>query len=407
MRSLLLCGAAALALAAPGAAQPQAPRASARASAAPETGWETHVYELDRSIDPADMAAPDFGAPGRQLTRWRAAPGIAAADLPEDLRRRAFSAFVVVAVEVGEAGSVTGCRVLRPSGDPRLDRLACDRLSRLEGYLPLYVGPGRRAAARWTYAIGFETLESGSGASAFLPPSPSPPPPPPSPDRVGQWPRFDHDGSLRPVALPAIQSMFPAAARRHAGKVSLDLVTTREGGIVECRIGVGSGDPALDQAACGAARQLDLRYEWPNLYAGRVALPLQIVWNRAGGSHIRLPLRTRWQTRGSPMPRDPADSRTATQLESEQPLQLDLTGQDLAGVEPLYPRAPYAFLSIGTDVAGRIRQCAVLQPTRLPALDARLCRIARQRLRAAPRTDVFGDPVAATRRVYIGFPRAS
>lgn len=404
MRSILLCGVAALALAAPAAAQPPGPRASARAPAPPEERFETNVYELDQSIVPADDPGPDLAQVATRLTRWRPARGIAPADLPEDLQRRPFSAVAVVSVDVDAAGTVTGCRVLRPSGEPRLDRLACDRLTRLQGYAPLFVGPGRPVDARWIYAIGFETVERGSGLSAFQPASPSPPPPPPSPDRVGQWPRFDYGAELRPAALPAIQAMFPVNARRRAGTVSLDLVATREGGIVECRIGVGSGDAALDEAACRAARQLDLRYGWPNLYAGRMTMPLQVVWRRAGGSHIRLPLLPPWLERVPPLPRDPADPRTATHAARAPMLRLVLTAQDLAGSQ-LYPRSSY--VAVRTDQAGRVRQCAVVHPTRLPGLDSRLCRIVRERLRAAPRTDVFGDPAEAEQRVWIGFPPGS
>ena len=409
LRSLLLCGAAALALAAPAQAQaqPPAPRLAAPAPADPEGRWETAVWELDQSIEPADGPATDLTAMTRELTRWRSARGIAPEDVPEALRRRPFSAFTVVAVDVDDTGTVSGCRVLRPSGEPRLDRLACERLAALPGYRPLYVGPGRRAAARWTYAIGFETLERGRGLSAFGPAPPSPPPPPPPPNGAGEWPRFEHAGELRAAALPGIQAMFPVGARRREGLVSLDLVTTAEGGIVECRVGVGSGDAALDQAACAAARQLDLRYEWPSIYGGRDTLPLQVVWRRSGGSHVRLPLLTPWQTRSAPLPRDPADPRTAVRMESNVPLRLQLIAQDLAGVEPLFPRSPYAYLSIKTDRTGRVRQCAVEQSTRLPALDARLCRIAGQRLAPAPRRDVFGDPVDASRRVYISFPPGS
>lgn len=400
---LLLCGAAAIAFAVPAEAQsPQPP-----AAAPEESRWETGVYELYRSIEPAEGPARDLGTIATRLTRWRPAPGIAASDVPDDLRRRPFSAFTIVSVEVDRAGAVTGCRVLRPSGQPRLDRLACERLRRLEGYAPLYVGPGHPAEAHWTYAIGFETIERGRGLSAFQPAPPSPPPPPPSSDYIGQWPRFGHAGELRPAALPGIQAMFPSGARRREGTVSLDLVTTREGGIVECRIGVGSGDQALDQAACAAARQLDLRYEWPNLYAGRKSLPLQVVWRRAGGSHIRPPLLMPWQTRSAPMPRDPADPRTATHREREPLPEVTLTAQDLAGVQPLFPRSPYAFVGIDTDARGRIRQCRLEQPTGLPALDARLCRIVRARLVPAPRMDVFGDPTEGTTRVYIRFPRGS
>jgi TonB family protein len=209
------------------------------------------------------------------------------------------------------------------------------------------------------------------------------------------------------VSLPGIQAMFPAGARRREGRVSLDLVTSREAGIAECRIGIGSGDAALDQAACAAARQLDLRYEWPIFYPRRDTLPLQIVWRRSGGSHIRLPLLSPWQTRSAPLPRDPADTRTAVMMERDPMVRIELTAQDLAGLETLYPRSPFASVVIKTDRTGRIRQCAVERPTGLPALDARLCRIVRQRLAPAPRRDVFGDPVDASRTVYISFARGT
>lgn len=401
----MLCGVAALALAAAGAspatAQQRAPAPRPAVTPAPAPQWQSHVYELHRAVEPADAPPPTAAALSGRLVRWRAAPGFSAEDIPAELRRRSFSATTAVAVDVNASGAATGCHLVQPSGVAALDRLACERIVAQGGYMPLYAGPGRPIAARWIHVIGWETLEQGRTLSAFTAPSPAPPAPPPPVGQPGQWPRFDYAATVWPETLPTIQPLFPSAARRRGGTVSIDLFTTADLGIVECRVGASSGDAALDEAACAVARTLALRYERPGIWWRQTTLPLQVVWRRGGGSHIRLPLLPPWREDLSALPRDPADTRTATHMTRPAGLHLPLTDADFAGVEPLYPRSPFASLDLATDRTGRIRSCSLRQPTRLPALDARLCRIARERLRPSPRLDIFGDPVDAVQTVFV------
>jgi TonB family protein len=404
----LLRGVAALALAAPGAAAAVQRPASARpvtAPGAPTGQWRSSVWELYRSVEPADAPALGMAALAERLTRWRAAPGLSAEDIPEDLRRRRFSATTAIAVDIDAAGAATGCRILQASGVAALDRLACERVVAQGGFVPLYAGPGLPIAARWTYVIGWETLQQGRDASAFAAPVPSPPAPPPPSGRPGTWPRFDYAATVFPASLPAIQPLFPSGARRRQGVVSLELVTTAQGGVVDCRVGVGSGDRTLDEAACIAARRLELRYERPGTWWRQEALPLQVVWRRGGGSHIRLPLLHHWRTDLAALPRDPADARTATRMTPPTSLRLPLTDADFAGIEPLYPRSAFASLDVATDRTGRIRSCTVTQRTGVPGVDARLCPIASERLRPAPQLDVFGDAVDAVQSVFVTLSR--
>lgn len=400
MRSLLLCSAAAVALTAPAFAQRSAAPSPAAAPAAAAEQWRSYVYELHRGVEPADAPGPDLSAVAGRLARWRPAPGLTTADIPEDLRRRPFSGITFLVVDVDPDGAATGCRLLRSSGDPRLDRIACEGVAAQGGFPPLYAGPGRPVAARWLHAIGWETLDPGRAVSAFAEPVPLPPAPVGPPDQPGIWPRLHYSATVWPISLPAIQPLFPRAARRREGIVSLDLVTTAEGGI-DCRIGVDSGDAALDEAACAAARGLILRYERPATWWRYATLPLQIVWRRRGGSHIRLPLLPHWRTDLASLPRDPADTRTATHMSRPQDPHLVLEEEDYAGVPPSFARTNLVWLNVATDRAGRVRDCSISQFSGPPVLEARLCPLARERLRLAPFLDIFGTPVEAIRPLSV------
>jgi TonB family protein len=401
VRHLLLAGVAgaAVALAATQAvAQP--------AAQAPIEGrWVTNVHLLYWHLGPADSPARRLEDVEPRLrtiaTNWWIRP----TDIPEDLRSRPLSAITVIALDIDPAGLATDCRLLRTSGEPRLDRLACTRISARETISPLYSGPGRPIASRWTVAIGWETLPRGGGQSAFAsaPPAPPapPPPPPPPPGAAPIWPQLTWRGHLRPASLPTIQSMFPSRARRREGIVGLELGQTPAGGITTCTVASGSGDTVLDEAACVAARQLDLRYTEPCNFCSDAPMPLEIVWRRRGGSHIRPPLLPPWTSDAvPPMPRDPADTRTAIRFPQRPYEHLNVTPGDLAGIDLARPYRSWIPLRVEPDMQGRVRSCSPDFSSGIAALDARLCNLARQRLRVQPATDVFGDQVRAKVTVY-------
>ncbi|MEA3041129.1 MAG: hypothetical protein QOC65_618 [Sphingomonadales bacterium] len=404
MRHILLCGAAAAAM---GVAATQAAGQAARPipEAPAEGRWVTNVHLLYWHHDRADAPARGLEAldpPVRTLARnWWIRPD----QVPDDLRRRPLSAITVLAVEIDPEGRATDCRVLRPSGEPRLDRLACEQISARETIRALYAGPGRPIASRWTVGIGWETLDRERGQSAFLstPPAPPAPPPPPPPPRgaAPNWPQLDWQGHLRPASLPSIQAMFPAAARRRQGTVGVELTQTAAGGITACTVASSSGDPVLDQAGCTAAQRLDLRYSDPCIYCSGAPMPLEIVWHRRGGSHIRPPLLPAWAPETAPpMPRDPADTRTATRYPQRPFELLDVSVADLAGIDLGKPYRPGISLRVEPDMEGRVRRCVVSYTSGIAALDAQLCYLARQRLRLAPVVDVFGDQVRAEVAVF-------
>lgn len=405
MRHILLCGAATAAMAVAGSqAAAQAARPISEAPA--EGRWVTNVHLLYRHLGPADAQAPGLDAlapPFRTLAtnRW-----IRPDQVPDDLRRRPLSAITVVAVEIDPEGRATECRVLRASGEPRLDRLACEQISARETSRALYAGPGRPIASRWTVGIGWETLDRERGQSAFVSAvpvhaAPPPPPPPPPPGAGPYWPPLNWEGHLRPESLPSIQAMFPAPARRRQGTVGVVLAQSAAGGITSCIVASSSGDPVLDRAGCAAARRLDLRYREPCTYCSVAPMPLEIVWRRRGGSHIRPPLLPPWTSEAAlPMPRDPADSRAATRYPQRPFELLDVGAADLAGIDLSKAYRPGIFLRVEADMDGRVRSCVVSYTSGIAALDEQLCRLARQRLRLAPVVDVFGDPARAEVPVF-------
>lgn len=409
MRKVLLCGAAAIALCAPVAADAQVRRPPAPAPAPRSDLWSTSIYLLDSQRVTADT--PRVEAAGYIVPRQARDPvsWIRPEDVPEDLRRRAFAVVTIIELEIDAAGRITACNPLMRSEEPRLLDLACRLAAERLTVRPMYVGPGRPVASRWKLTIAWQNWQPGVGELTFFPPAPIAPPPPPPPGAFDRgWPRLGWSPFLAPIALPPIQSLFPAAARRGEGKVSLDLLATPQAGITGCSVAVSSGDPALDEAACRIARTLDLRYRQPCEYCSEAPLPLQVVWNRRGGSHIRLPLLPSYYAADWPNPpRDPADSRTATRFDAAQePLRLTLAGVNFSALPPGAPRPRFVRGELQVSAQGRATRCTLSNSTGDRASDVRLCRMLMRRPQPA-RTDVFGDPAPGTRRFVVELTEGS
>jgi hypothetical protein len=173
---------------------------------------------------------------------------------------------------------------------------------------------------------------------------------------------------------------------------SLDILVSRTGGITGCEIGVGSGNPALDEAACRVASGLDLVYRGRCEDCGDQRQPLQVVWRRRHGSHIRFPLLSRYD-HGPALPRDAADTRTASHYEA---FERHLLPPADAPDEPPPPDRTYRnaqvrlAYSLGPD--GRVATCQVAVSSGNAALDQWLCRRISRRVQFTSRTDIFGDP---------------
>jgi len=394
VRTLTSCLAIACGLTSAASAAP--PRPGAREQAAPREPWVSEVVVLQPSSDPdkPDSFTP-YGLWRKAWNSW-----IGPADMPADLRGRTLNTISFVALDVDAHGKVTGCRVARPSEDKRLDEIACRLLTERGRFDISYEGPGKPTAATRIMSVRWETLDAETRARRDRMPIAMAPPAPPAPTFAGGrvWPRLFHSERVAPVSLPAIQADYPRnAGRPKDGIVSLDLLVTGPGGITGCEIGIGSGNPALDEAACRVARRLDLRYARPCDACGENRLPLQIVW-RKRGSHIRLPLVTPYYRAGLPMLRDPADSRTATTFRiAARALAPAASRSDFADLpDKSHPvRTIRINLSIGVD--GRTTGCTVQTSSGNPAIDQRVCEWLYKKARFEPRTDVFGDPVPSQR----------
>ena len=410
MRKALLVGAAALALltAAAGSAQPPRPAASPPAGRNAE--WTTGIYQLSWRRVPADWPRPDSGGgwvlPATPLSN---AGWIVPEDLPVEYRRRAFSSATVIELEIDALGLNRACNILMAGREAELAQLACRRaLDRVQDG-PYYTAPGRPVATRLQLSIAFETSRVGAETVYRAPPpwTPGPPAPPASPPPIRRLPveqpgpRLDWPGHVTVASLPQTQSMFPAAARRRQGRVSLDLQFNQRDGITGCTVVESARDAALDAEACRIARTLDLRYMSPCGFCREGPLPLQFVWNRGGGSHIRLPLLPRHYPADWPdLPRDPADDRSARRLEpAPASPRFTFRTADFARVKDRTMRRKITSAEILVSPQGRGTLC-MLRTTGNRAIDTRACRLVMNR--GLPiRTDVFGDPTPSRQRVVI------
>jgi outer membrane biosynthesis protein TonB len=392
MRAALLLATAlpTLLAAAPGLAQRGAPAARA----APAQSWLSEV-RLVRVFEREYQRADPLDWTDDYWSR-RLGPLVTVGDIPADLRRRTVSSEVLIAVALDAAGNKTGCTVLRAGAEPRLDALACRLVMERASFRPTLAGPGRPVASRRILGIRFETVDAETHARRLAAQRPiRPPPAPPPPPFPSGWPRLNWSEQLRVERLPGIQADYPRRSGRPAeGVVSLELFTS-PAGEVRCEIGFGSGNAALDAAACGVAGRLELSYTWPcDDWCGSARLPLQVVWRRRG-SHIRLPLPGPRRTGDRPPPpRDPADRRAAqSQSYSYERPRLVLTADDFRRLADRTLFNPMVRLDLLVDEQGRVRRCVVPRGSGNEAVDRRVCALAAERLRFPVRTDIFGDPV--------------
>jgi TonB family protein len=350
------------------------------------------VRPLDGAMPAVSPALPSgrdcFDEPVRRL--------LAPEDVPADLRRRRFQGITRMELDVSPDGTVTGCTVAAPSGEPRLDRLACSHVSSRARLRPLYAAPGRRIAARHELSAEWEITDTPPPVY-FAPPAASMAP------FIDYnrytWPRLDWWWPLEPVALPRIQDSFPAGAGR-GGVVSLDLRVRAETGIESCRIGVSSGNAALDEAACRVARTVELRYPRPCEQCPDAIVPLQVVWARERGSHIRFPLPFGRNTAVPVM--DPADTRSPDARRAL-PVAIPyvVRAADYRRIEDRTTADRRFVADVAIDAQGRPTSCRTRRSTGNTAVDRRSCEIVLQRARYRPQTDVFGNPAATPSRTHV------
>jgi hypothetical protein len=324
--------------------------------------------------------------------------------MPADLRNRAFRSDVFLAMDVDAAGHGTACRLLRGGADARLDSLSCDLLMRRAVFPPRYVAPTRPVPNHMVLAIRWETIDAPTRAERERRRLANPPVafPPESP-AFRLWPRLSWGRGLHVRSLPAIQASYPrGAGHPDEGVVSLDLIITAGVGISACRIGFGSGNAALDDAACQVARTLDIEYASPCENCWEQRLPLQVVWRRHG-SHIRLPLPRDRDSDAEMPPRDPADLRPQRRAESYHPtpLPFQIDGRDFAHVQLRAASNPTPEFDLAVSAGGRVTGCQAPHGSGDAAVDQRICALLIERGRYVPTLDIFGDPAPTTAFFYM------
>ena len=321
-------------------------------------------------------------------------PWLSSADMPANLKNVPFRASSYLAIDVDTQGNPSGCTPLKTSRDAGLDAIACGKLMQNATFSRLYGAPAKPIAYKANLTVSWSTVPRGTPEEEQASrPGPIPVPSPSSlPDDYRAWPRLKWEGGLQIDSFPDLQSLRPAGARKPAiGTTSLDLIVERDKGIVDCTVGVSSGNAALDEAACSAAMALPLSYPEPcSAWCRRMYFPLQFVWLKKG-SHIRVPLPF-WQSK--PIPHDPADPRpivAAVQYRTAPPISAE--PKDFADIADKSLPNPRVLFRLSIDRDGKVTGCEMLIPSGNRAIDARFCALM-SKVRYGLRTDAFGDPAA-------------
>lgn len=373
--------------------------AIASATDRPAPAWVTRAVVVRQSWlyteDLTKLASGGHGLPGSD--HW-----LTPADVPSDLKNKPFESSTYLSLALDARGKPVSCAVLRASTDTRLDAIACRKLKQNAVFLPLYEGPARPVAHRINIAVDWSTVsraawEEQRRHDQTVPVQLMLTSVPPGRSDLYGWPRLSWHGALKVDRFPDLQSLRPAGVPGSAsGTTSLELSIVAGKGAVDCTIGIGSGNAALDEAACAVASTLPLSYLNPCEICGTLNYPLQFAWLEKG-SHIRVPLP--WGSRSSPpesMPRDPADTRP---IRARVPVRgapfLGLSAKDFATIADKSLRNPFPAFRLAIDRDGKVTGCGVQKSTGNPAIDAHVCALF-STSRFGLMTDVFGDPVANT-----------
>ena len=313
-------------------------------------------------------------------------------DLPADLRTGTSSGNVFVAVEVDESGKPTECRVLKPSPKPSFDQVVCRDILRNGHFGLVHIAPDKVTSQHLNMGANWETLSVAAriakrAAQPVTPVMMAPPTLSSRPEGSG-WPRQRWEGGLYIDHFPDLRTFYPAKpGRPDSGVSTIELTTSVSKGGLNCEIGVTSGNPRLDEAACTMARSLSLSIPPRCLSCDKRRLPLQVVWQRRGG-YIRMPLPSAVEDgESSALRRDPAEPPLPTAYRYRQRSPAFYGRDDFAGLADKSLPNPRASYWLSIDATGRVTACEA----------------AVKRARYGLLTDIFGAPIANRTRQYIRF----
>ena len=387
-------------LAVPAAAAPP-PAASAPAAV---TEWYEDI-SIRRQTNEFTEDVSKLSNGGFGLLRWDA--WINPADLPANLRRRETRLYTFLAADADQTGRVTGCRVLKTSESKEFDALACKALVDKGQFDPLYTAPGKAVARTLNISVWWVSVPKNKVA----PMSPAMAPPRIDSEARTLWPRRQWGAGLKIEAFPQLASLIPAGVKAK-GKTSLDITVNAASGVSTCTLGTSAGDARLDKAACDAAIALPMAYTSPCDGCGDRGMPLQFVWN-GKASHIRVPLKPKdaitlqthrpfGDTDPLLLPHDPADPRTALVYQDR----VAVTGfsandKDFKDVPDRSVGRMRVMLQLAGTANGAVTRCQIVFGSDNPAIDDRLCALAKKRSRLTPVQDVFGDPIPGAARLSL------
>lgn len=341
-----------------------------------------HPAPATRQVDRLGVSGSMDGARRAWLTT----------DILTPVQRSArFEATTHLILSVGADGRVDGCEILASGLSADQDRQTCAMLATQANFRPRYRVPGEATAWAANFSVRWRTIPRSE-----LPPTVGLPRVTARlDDAAPQWPRLTSDNLLRVRAFPSLAARLPGDAP--PGRTYLDLEVVAATGARQCRIGVASGQAALDDLACEIAKSLPLEYARLNEGASRV-LPLLFIWEGAA-SHIRVPLASYWDRGAAPSNFDPLDKRDKSPLpHPRRPriLSAKFERTDLSGLFASDLDFMHLFLDVATDSEGRVTACSADYPAGKMRFAEAGCKLVRE-WRIAPDLDVFGDPVASTR----------
>ena len=192
-------------------------------------------------------------APGRQILPTPAMPvedfttWIVPGDFPVRTDISNYSE-TTVRLFVNPEGRTTGCKILIASGNPLLDRQACEALARRARFEPARDKLGIPVAGSWTVRKLWLGTVSGQ-PSAQLPPQQFVPIAVPEMVEV----RYEASQSARPSSSPSNWvAGYDPALPHVAGVVEYQLAIDPRGRPTSCTIKRSSGVPKLDEATCNS-----------------------------------------------------------------------------------------------------------------------------------------------------------
>ncbi|MDE2301671.1 MAG: hypothetical protein KGK11_03845 [Sphingomonadales bacterium] len=327
------------------------------------------------------LATPDDSDERPPQLVLRAGDRPPASEIPRDLAVGS-SVTARLRVDVGTDDKPGNCqpvavRLERPGaserdGDSRYGALACALVAKYARFRHGLDNRGKAESASAGVAIRFYRIVAPTGP---IPVVVAPPPVP----FISDYGRLENRPTAWPPPAAATGISFspppfalfrPAHVQPGESKVGLTLTLERSA-VINCRIGLASGDPDLDKASCAAVQsaRTSVSWEWS------IELAVLVVWK---GRNARLVL----------------PKAVATPPGFASPIAFSGRAD---------PQDSKVTLMLRTNDRSRISHCRIVRSSGVDALDARACELASNRIAVTPGSDIFGQPLDGSMMATVDF----